>query len=121
MSLRNLSNVIVVGAGIAGLSAASALHKKGLSVRILEARNVYGGRIAKNTTFADFAIETGAEEIHYKNSAYFKLATELGGIVMEDTKVQNYIESFEENEGSKLVERDEYFEEHDMDRFHDFM
>jgi 15-cis-phytoene desaturase len=37
-------NVIVVGAGLAGLAAAFELCKAGLSVRVLESRDVLGGR-----------------------------------------------------------------------------
>src|SRR5256885_13527451 len=46
------SDVIVIGAGIAGVSAATVLAKSGLSVTILEARDRVGGR-GYARTFAD--------------------------------------------------------------------
>src|SRR5262245_34864179 len=39
------ADVIIIGAGVAGLSAARALSGAGLSVIILEARDSIGGRI----------------------------------------------------------------------------
>lgn len=44
MATTATSDVIVVGAGFAGLTAARELSKKGLSVHILEARDPIGGR-----------------------------------------------------------------------------
>ena len=38
-------DVVVIGAGAAGLTAAAELGRAGLSVRILEARERIGGRI----------------------------------------------------------------------------
>jgi monoamine oxidase len=46
------SDVIVIGAGIAGATAATVLAKRGLSVTILEARDRVGGR-GYARTFAD--------------------------------------------------------------------
>uniref|UniRef100_A0A0G4HEU6 Amine oxidase domain-containing protein n=2 Tax=Chromera velia TaxID=505693 RepID=A0A0G4HEU6_9ALVE len=43
--LSGVSHVVVVGAGAAGLAAAAALHERGLSVHVLEARDRLGGRI----------------------------------------------------------------------------
>lgn len=43
------ADVIVIGAGIAGLAAARRLHDEGYSVIVLEARDRIGGRIWTNT------------------------------------------------------------------------
>lgn len=39
-------NVIIIGAGLAGLTAAKVLKEAGVAVRVLEARNHVGGRVA---------------------------------------------------------------------------
>jgi monoamine oxidase len=58
-------DVIVIGAGIAGLAAASRLGQGGLSVLLLEARERIGGRIwTQMDSSAGHAIEFGAEFIH---------------------------------------------------------
>jgi monoamine oxidase len=67
--------VIVIGAGASGIYAAHLLMKQGVDVTILEASNRIGGRIMSNTTFADFSIEMGAEEIHGKRSVLYDLAS----------------------------------------------
>jgi monoamine oxidase len=57
--------VLIIGAGIAGLAAASKLGEAGLSVVILEARDRIGGRMFTQLDAAcDAAIEFGAEFIH---------------------------------------------------------
>jgi monoamine oxidase len=56
--------VIIVGAGAAGLAAAKVLEQNNIDYLILEATNRYGGRLKKDTTLADFAIDIGAEWIH---------------------------------------------------------
>lgn len=66
--------VIVIGAGASGIYAAHLLMKQGVDVTILEASNRIGGRMMANTSFADFPIEMGAEEIHGKRSVLYDLA-----------------------------------------------
>ncbi len=62
-------NVIIIGAGAAGLAAAYQLEKNDVDYTILEATNHFGGRVQKNDSFADFPIDLGAEWIHAdKNS-----------------------------------------------------
>jgi len=58
-------DVIVVGAGIAGLTAAAQLGRSGLSVLLLEARDRVGGRIwTQRSPTHHVPIEFGAEFIH---------------------------------------------------------
>jgi monoamine oxidase len=59
------ADVIIIGAGAAGLSAARALSNSGLAVIILEARDRIGGRIfTRHITSFPAPIELGAEFIH---------------------------------------------------------
>lgn len=68
--------VIVVGAGAAGLYAATLLAEEGFEVIILEASERHGGRIRHLDGFADFPVEIGAEEIHGEESIYYEIAVE---------------------------------------------
>ena len=55
--------ILVIGAGMAGLTAARKLVESGMQVMVLEARNRVGGRI--HTICEDGEIiELGAEFIH---------------------------------------------------------
>jgi len=56
---RSVNDVIVVGAGVAGLSAARALAGRGINVRILEARDRIGGRV-----WSVDRLDLGAQWIH---------------------------------------------------------
>ena len=58
------TDIVIIGAGAAGLAAARELSVSGLSVIILEARDRIGGRI--NTHFDAWPIELGAEFVHGK-------------------------------------------------------
>jgi len=58
-------NILIIGAGAAGLFAARELSKKGISVTILEARDRTGGRVHTviDNRF-ELPVETGAEFVH---------------------------------------------------------
>jgi monoamine oxidase len=74
MKRRAGTEVIVIGAGVAGLAAARELAAQGCQVLMLEARNRLGGRVA---TFRSpdwpVPIELGAEFIHGGNAELRKV------------------------------------------------
>jgi monoamine oxidase len=58
-------DVLIIGAGAAGLSAAIDLARSGMRVTMLEARDRVGGRIlTKRDTTLNHAVELGAEFVH---------------------------------------------------------
>jgi monoamine oxidase len=70
--------VTIIGAGAAGLYAALLLYQQGVEVEILEATSQIGGRIRSLQSFAGFAVELGAEEIHGSSSSWYKLVKQSG-------------------------------------------
>ncbi|MGC2193161.1 MAG: NAD(P)/FAD-dependent oxidoreductase [Terriglobales bacterium] len=62
---KRITEVVVIGAGVAGLSCAQALCEAGLRVTILEARSRVGGRIwTVHPSQTNAPVELGAEFIH---------------------------------------------------------
>jgi monoamine oxidase len=60
-----MSEVLIIGAGVAGLAAAEVLAEQGLNLTLLEARDRIGGRILTVPSVSgDFPVELGAEFIH---------------------------------------------------------
>ena len=86
-------NVVIIGAGAAGLYAADILNSKGIKVSVLEASNQLGGRVqsfrnsnettesllfdTKNRTIADFPVELGAELVFGTDSSWGKIISNL--------------------------------------------
>ena len=70
-------SAIVIGAGLAGLSAAYRLHKAGFDVTVLEKHDRVGGRVL--TLRRDgFVIDAGPDAMTEGYRNYKALATELG-------------------------------------------
>jgi monoamine oxidase len=68
---QNSSNktfdVVVIGAGVAGLAAARRLRREGASVVILEARNRIGGRVWTDVSMSGVPLDLGASWIQGTN------------------------------------------------------
>lgn len=69
---------VVVGAGLAGLSAADELAAAGVDVTVLEARDRVGGRTWSQTLANEATIEMGAEFVLPGNTEVVALAGRLG-------------------------------------------
>jgi phytoene dehydrogenase-like protein len=114
--MENLDcETVIVGAGIAGLSAGRILSTAAAPVVVLEARNRVGGRIfsaqvAGEITGAPLAVELGAEFVHGLSAELWALITaaglpnyELGGRRMHF--VAGCLEAFDEQrDGFSVVE-----------------
>jgi monoamine oxidase len=68
-------DALIIGGGIAGLTAARHLTEAGLRVTLLEARDRLGGRIYTRST-GKFPVELGAEFVHGRPSEILSLAAE---------------------------------------------
>jgi monoamine oxidase len=77
-------DVIIIGAGLAGLSAATALREAGISVVVLEARRRVGGRVyTRRDPRLPIPIELGAEFLHGTAEESSELAREAGAAVVD--------------------------------------
>jgi monoamine oxidase len=75
--MKHATDVLVIGGGIAGLTAVRQLTCAGLNVVLLEARDRLGGRIFTHSTPA-FPVELGAEFVHGRPEEILGLAAEAG-------------------------------------------
>jgi monoamine oxidase len=76
-------DVLVVGAGISGLTAAKLLAQAGLRVAVVEARARVGGRIYTTRAGDALPIELGAEFIHGKPEELWRLVAKADATTFE--------------------------------------
>jgi monoamine oxidase len=77
-SVNRECEVVIVGAGLAGLAAARHLHHSGLDVLVVEARDRVGGRSWTETTTSGFSVDQGGQWIGPTQHHLAALATEFG-------------------------------------------
>ncbi|MBI3590291.1 MAG: protoporphyrinogen oxidase [Candidatus Melainabacteria bacterium] len=79
-----MKDVIIIGAGIAGLSAAFELHKNNTDFQILETSNRVGG-VIESLKIDDFLIETGPHTFSSVSLETLELIKDLG---IEDSLIE---------------------------------
>jgi monoamine oxidase len=75
---RHRVDVVVVGAGLAGLSAARRLRRHGKSVAVLEARDRVGGRTLNHRVGRGEVVEIGGQWVGPTQNRVLKLIKDLG-------------------------------------------
>ena len=86
-----MTDVIVVGAGFCGLSAAIELKAAGLDVLLLEARDRVGGRVEAKTNGLGETFDTGGQFICDDMPSVMALAQRHGKTLVESNFDGNYI------------------------------
>jgi monoamine oxidase len=81
-SSAQVVDVLILGAGIAGLAAARALSERDVRCVVLEARNRVGGRI-HSLQLDTGVVELGAEFVHGKDPELWALIEEAGAETVE--------------------------------------
>lgn len=73
-----MTDVVVLGAGLAGLAAARDLAAGGADVLVLEARERVGGRVEQVSVDDCRPVQLGGEMVGHAHTAYLGLVEELG-------------------------------------------
>ncbi|MDN3624071.1 FAD-dependent oxidoreductase [Methylobacterium isbiliense] len=74
----SIVDVVVIGAGLAGLSAARCLKDRGASVTVLEARSRVGGRARTERLPSGHAVDHGAQFLSDDHKRLAALVAEVG-------------------------------------------
>ena len=84
MGTTHRTDVIIVGAGVAGLAAARALRERGGRAEVLEARDRIGGRVLTHRDpRAPAPIELGAEFVHGSAPEVMSIVREAGLLAVD--------------------------------------
>ena len=116
-----MHDVLVIGAGVAGLMVAGRLHERGFDVVVCEARGRTGGRVFTSRDGVE-PVELGAEFIHGKPAVTFQLLGEAHLEFEEASEIRvrrdenglrelrEFWEVIEKVDGQMDPERDETYE-----------
>jgi monoamine oxidase len=108
-------DVIVVGAGLAGLSAGRDLAAAGADVVVLEARERPGGRVEQELLPDGRPVQWGGELVADWMSAYVELVAELGLTLEPSYTAIELPPAWATNEGVRVGERAPWMDEADVD------
>ena len=87
-------DVLVIGAGAAGLAAAAALARAGRSVLVLEARSRIGGRCwTRRMAGLAIPVELGAEFLHGEAKSTRALLRQAGIAAVNASRLRRHFES----------------------------
>ena len=123
--MKPVCDVVVIGAGAAGLAAAEALSRAGRTVLVLEARERIGGRVwTRRMPGLSVPVELGGEFVHGEAAVTHALLRKAGMATVPSGRVQRYaqggrlrpVDSFKQaqlamQDTSALQERDLSVEE----------
>ncbi len=99
------ADVVIVGAGAAGLAAAGHLAAAGVRVAVLEARDRIGGRILTHADVAcEAPIELGAEFVHGRPPEIFEVARR-NGLELREIEGEPWM-----SRSGRLVPADSFFQ-----------
>jgi len=101
-------DVIIIGAGVAGLSAAQDLQQAGKKIVVLEARNRIGGRIYTRRDIADVPVELGGELVHGTQAATWEVIRREGIKTVELGHPENLDQDARDLDFSRLPKPDPY-------------
>jgi monoamine oxidase len=77
----NKAEIVIIGAGIAGINAAYNLQREGYKVIVLEGRSRIGGRVWTDRSWKNYSLDMGASWIHgVKDNPIAKLAKKIDAI-----------------------------------------
>ena len=83
-------DVIIIGAGLAGLAAALNLKKRNISFKIVEAGNRVGGRVFSHKINDDLVIELGGEWIGDSHTSMQQLCEDFG-LELLDNRFESHL------------------------------
>ena len=100
-----VDRVIVVGAGIAGLTVASALTRAGVACVVLEARDRLGGRL-HTIDLAGMPVDLGGSWIHHPVGNPLRAFAEQAGVACEPGDPLPTIGAYDQAERRRLTQHE---------------